>query len=153
MDLKTPLLFNIIYIKTIRYLYTYNKVYEALITEGVILKKYGVGTYFAALGVKSGELFDTAKIKLEILSLKKRRQEAILHIGSSVYKMFLHDKFDQKKITEKCKNVVELNAEIEKKEKEIGKVHESASIVIKRTLKGKKVANKKDNEDEENTEI
>ena len=139
------------YIKTIRYLYTYNKVYEALITEGLILKKYGVGTYFAALGVKSGELFDTAKIKLEIVSLKKRRQEAILHIGNSVYKMFLHDKFDQKKITERCKCVVELNKEIEKKEEKISKVHESASIEIKRTLKGKKIMSKKDKEDEENT--
>lgn len=113
------------------------------------MKKKDVGTYFAALGVKSGELFDIAKVKIEIYSLKKEKEDILCNIGGKVYRMYLDKKFDEKRISEKCKSVAELDKEIKAKQEEIEKVHHNAGRMIKKALDGKEV-NTKSHKDSKN---
>jgi hypothetical protein len=97
--------------------------------------KGDIGKYIKAIGIKSGELLDTAKIKLEIGSLKRQRDDEFKRIGSIMYKMYLKDKFDDKRISEICKAITKIEEEIKDKEKEIEKVHENAGRMLNKKFR------------------
>lgn len=107
-----------------------------------MMKRHDISTYFAAFGIKSSEIIDVAKIKMDIHSLNKKKDDELLHIGNMVYKMYLQNKFDEKKISDKCSSIVEIDKRIAGKENEVSEVHNSAERVINETIKEKKKRDK-----------
>lgn len=91
--------------------------------------------YLTNIGIKTCEIADTTKVKLEMHSLKKKRDETLISIGKMVYKMCLKDKFDEKKIAEKCSIITELDEQIKGKEYELDEICEFAKRAYKKTRK------------------
>lgn len=94
--------------------------------------KNKIGSYIKTIGIKSGEMIDVAGIKFDMYSLKRDRENKFLGIGKMVYKMFLKDKLDQKKLFDECKDILELEKQIKQREEQIKKIHESVDKTLKK---------------------
>jgi hypothetical protein len=99
--------------------------------------KFDLDNILTAIGIKSSEFVDSAKIKYEIHSLSRQRDQELRDIGASVYKMFLHKKFDQDRLFEKCGRIVDIDRQIGLRKEEIEHVHKSAHRDFKMTMEGK----------------
>jgi hypothetical protein len=87
----------------------------------------GFEKYMSAFGAKSGELFSIARIRFDLYCLNREKEKLLQKVGASVYSMYRKGKYDQDRISEKCKSVVEIDEQIKRKEKEINHVHKDAS--------------------------
>lgn len=73
------------------------------------------------IGKNTEKLFNIAKLQLEINYISKQRDELLMNIGNTVCNMYMKDKFDEQRIHKKCKEVIDLNIEIEHLEKKMHK--------------------------------
>jgi len=85
-----------------------------------------VDKYITAAGIVAGEFAEAAKIKADMYSIKRKRDQALMEIGEAVYRMYLKGSFDMNKITEKCKYVANLNGEIREIENEAKNARKSS---------------------------
>lgn len=86
----------------------------------------GVDKYIVAAGIVAGEFAETARIKADIYSIKKKRDQALLEIGEAVYRMYLKDSFDMNRVADKCRYVSNLDGEMKEREHEAKDVHKSS---------------------------
>lgn len=96
--------------------------------------KRRLGSYFKAIGIKSGEILDVAGIRFDIYSLTKDRESKFTEMGKMAYRMFLKDKIDQKRLFDECRDIVELDRRIKQREDQIKKIHESAEKTLKKNI-------------------
>lgn len=145
MTVSAPINIKVSWIEeTIDVLTTYNN--YILIIVGRIGMKQDVGKYLKAIGIKSGEFLDAAKIRFELHSLKRDKEDILFNIGCMVYSMFLKNKTDTKRVEEDCRKIAALDRKIRAKEELIDKIHDSASKAMDKTMNKdhKKNDNKKE---------
>ncbi len=83
----------------------------------------GVGKGIHKVGAKTKEMIESTKIKGQIKILEDQKKSALEELGNIVFTMFLKDNFDMGRIKEKCKNIKELNSQIEEKEEELRQIY------------------------------
>lgn len=107
-------------------------------------KKIDIDSLIKKAEVKTTEFADFLKIKIEIYSLKKHRDEMLFDLGKSLYKMYKKRNFDQKIIDNICKSVYEIEEQIKLKEKGVYKENSSIDKIIKESFNEKKYRHHKD---------
>ena len=109
--------------------------------------------YFEAIGLKAGELADTARIRMEIHYLNKEKEKELISLGSAVYKMYLKNKFDEKKIIEKCTPIDDLEEEIRITRYEMKDINKYGKKSHRKHRRKKKRKNKEKEVEAENYSI
>lgn len=93
--------------------------------------KEGVNRGLKVLNVRSKEAYDTVLIRNRIRSLRKRREETVLEMGNALYRTFKYKGIINQEIIEtKCKDIENVEKEIEKCEQELEFVHVNADKAL-----------------------
>lgn len=74
------------------------------------------------VSTKSKEMLDTAKVKLDLDAIKKKRKNALEDIGSAVCSMFANGNLDEAQLREKYQVVIGIDAQIKQKENELEQI-------------------------------
>ncbi len=93
--------------------------------------KEGVNRGLKILNVRSKEAYDTVLIRNRIRSLRKRREDTVLEMGNALYRTFKYKGTINQEIVEtKCKDIENVEKEIEKCEQELEFVHLNADKAL-----------------------
>jgi len=95
--------------------------------------KDGVNKGLRILNIRSKEAYDTVLIKNRIRNLRKRRSGNVLEMGNILYRTFKYKRIINEEIIEtKCKDIENIEKEIEKCEQELEFLHINADKALGR---------------------
>ena len=93
--------------------------------------KDGLNKGLRIVNIRSKEAYDALKIKNTIRQLSKRRTDAILDMGNSIYRSYKHKgTVNGDNIESKCSDIEKIEKEIEDWEEKLRLVHEEANKVL-----------------------
>lgn len=95
--------------------------------------KEGISRGVTTVSIKSKEMLEANKIKGQIDSLQRQRKNHLEELGIMVYTMFREGKTcDKNAIQDKCEAILNLETQIEGKEKELEQIHLEAQEALKK---------------------
>lgn len=85
--------------------------------------KQSIGRGMVTVGAKSKAMIETTKIKGQIGTIQEKKRDSLEELGNIVYAMFRKGSLNEKEIMEKCREIADLDKQIEKKEQELKKIY------------------------------
>jgi NADH pyrophosphatase NudC (nudix superfamily) len=92
--------------------------------------KQSVGKGVTTVSVKSKEMLETSKLKLQIADIQKQKKNSLEELGNIVYTMYLKSAFDEQRFRDKSAAISALDEQIKQKESELDEVRAKAQEAL-----------------------